>query len=319
MSTNTIEIKKKTIGSEAVTCWKVPAIDVTPNTVIAADAGITVIVKINGKSCLAIGGVPTIVNSLLNPGKGNKIFGGNKAYEKVEIYAVDQASSFQAEWALAGANAMPYQDPDYDVAATVIARGVYEYTIDNFLNFTSTMAFQDGVITRSAVREYLRAKMESITKPLFAAKLSEVGLAGTQAETAKIAKKVTAQLNDALDANGITVTLFGIQEVNYAPTHMNKRRELDEIKMGNAAQTLLNSRDLGKIGVKDADSDVYLKVRKGEAEADAIAKGYNRPAAKEDKPAKADKPTEKVIFCPQCGKKNENAKFCSGCGARLPE
>lgn len=318
MSTNTIEIKKRT--SEEITCWKVDAAELTPNTVIAVDQGITAVVKIDGQSKLLIGRSST-AHGLLNPGKTTKLIGGNKPYERAEIYAVDHSSEFKAEWGLGGPNAIPTIDPDYNVNASAVVFGEYYYKIESYINFVNAFTFdEEGAITRNDIREYLRNEIAGIAKTFFTAKLGQFGMRACQAKLSDFAEDLKENVNKHLLAKGITVYNFTVLKFSYDPKHLADIAKLDGKRMTNAAQDLDNANQMGQLNVVSAAADIQNKANLSMGHAIGMANGHLKPDGASSYPAKkAKQPAEKVVFCAKCGKKNTDAKFCSGCGAQLPE
>ena len=295
---NTIEINKR--SSEEVACWKVEPAQLTPNTTITVQKGVTAVIKVNGTTKLLTGG-SALANSLLNPGKGAKMFGGNKPYESVEIYAIDQSTEFFAEWGLAGNMAIPCYDADNDVHATAVAFGEYRYRIDNFVSFIGSMAFdKDNVITRSEIREFLRATAAGVIKSNLSAALAAGSVRDCQANVGEIAKDIKDAINKALDAKGLTVYDFVILKVSYDKDHEANISKIDKTKIDVKIKKIENDGKLDDAKVSQANADVSI----------GLINALNNGKDKKDD----DKIT---IYCSRCGHKNEGGNYCAKCGQKL--
>ena len=295
-----IEINKR--SSEEIACWKLDAVEVTPNTTITVQQGITAVIKIDGVTKLLVGG-SKLVNSLLNPGKGAKLFGGNKPYGSVEIYAIDQTSEFFAEWGLAGNMAIPCYDEENDVHATAVAFGEYHYKIDNFVNFIGSMSFdKNNEITRSEIREFLRATSAGVIKSYLSAALAEASLRECQANVGEIARDIKDAINKALDAKGLTVYDFVILKLSYDKAHEAALGVIDGVKLGVKVKKIGNEGRLDDVKVDKAASEVEIGL--------ILA---NKGAA----PAQEAPKEKEIIFCSRCGHKNEGGNYCAKCGEKL--
>ena len=113
-------IKKRT--SEELACWKVKCDGVYPNTVVEADAGLTILVNADGQNKLTTQRSFTL-NSLYNPGHNTKLIGGKKPYATCEIYAIDISTEFKSEWGLAGPSALPCYDAEFEIEAKAVCFG----------------------------------------------------------------------------------------------------------------------------------------------------------------------------------------------------
>jgi membrane protease subunit (stomatin/prohibitin family) len=295
---STIEINKR--SSEEIACWKVEVGELTPNTQIVVQQGVTAVIKINGQTKLLVGG-SALANSLMNPGKGAKLFGGNKPYESVEIFAIDQSSEFFAEWGLAGNMAIPCYDAENDVHASAVAFGEYRYKIDNFVNFIGSMTFdKDNTITRSEIREFLRATSAGVIKSYLSAALAEMSVRECQANVGEIATDIKEAINKALDAKGLTVYEFVILKISYDKAHEAVLGVIDGAKLGVKVKKIENDGRLDDVKVDKAASEVeigLIMANKGAAPAEPKEKEY--------------------VFCSRCGHKNELGNYCSKCGEKL--
>jgi len=304
---NTIEIKKR--NSEEVACWKVEVDAVTPNTVIAAETGVTAVLKINGQMRLVLG-TTAVVNSLMNPGKGAKLLGGNKPYDKVEIYAIDQTSDFFAEWGLAGNMAIPAYDKENDVHCNVVAFGEYYYRIENFLNFISSFSFNSaGEITRDDVRELLRAETAGVVKSFFTSKLNQFGLRACQSRLGEYAEDIKEAINAKLEKKGLTVYNFVVLKLSYDPKHEAAIKALDDLKLGVKGKKIVNVGNRDDIDVAKAAADIDLAFIKAKGEANRAQVGA---------PEKPREITASSVVCPRCKERNpEGTNYCSRCGEKL--
>ena len=314
MSANTIEIKKR--NSEEVACWRVEGQAVTPNTLVAVDRGVTVVLKINGQAKLIVGnGGQTVINSLMKPGKGAKLLGGNKPYEKVEMYAIDQSSEFRAEWGLGGPSAIPAYDKENDVHCTVVGFGEYFYKIENFVNFISAFSFNNqGEITRDDIREVLRSEVVGTVVSFMTAKVAALGLPGCQAKLPVFTESIKDEINKHLDSKGLTVYNFVFAKLDYDVKHAAALSALDDLKLGVKAKKIANEGNLNDISVNQAAADVDISVIKAVGEAEGMARGHLPPS---ESGKGVTLPTVKAQFCPRCGTKNTGANYCAKCGEKL--
>ncbi len=299
---STIEINKR--SSEEIACWKLEPMEVTPNTTITVQQGVTAVIKINGVTKLLVGG-STLVNSLLNPGKGAKLFGGNKPYESVEIYAVDQSTEFFAEWGLAGNMAIPCYDEENDVHAAAVAFGEYHYRIDNFVNFIGSMSFdKNNAITRGEIREFLRATSAGVIKSYLSAALAENSIRECQANVGEISTDIKDAINKALDAKGLTVYDFVILKISYDKNHEAIIGKIDSAKIDVRVKKIENDGSLDDVKVAKAASEVDIGI-------------INALNSKPQQPKVVVSNEVKVVYCSRCGEKNEGGNYCSKCGEKL--
>ncbi|MBR2970896.1 MAG: SPFH domain-containing protein [Clostridia bacterium] len=302
-----IEIKNR--GAEEVACWRVKVAELTPNTVIETDGKVTVLVKIGNQTKVQMRQSSTVFG-LFNPGKNKKFFGGDKPYEKFEIYAIDQSSQYNAEWALAGSNAMTTIDPDFNVEASVIATGNYYYTISNFYSFITAMAVGErGAITRDDIREFLRQESTGIFKKILAPVLMRSTINDCKANAERFVEKIKEEINNRLESKGIGVESVVINKFAYTPDHELKRNRLKDAKINNAIGSEQNKGKRDDIGV-DKEQAFVENIR----ETNALPKDVEAHAGKHDRADRDDKP---VIICPRCGERNHGGNYCNKCGEKL--
>lgn len=252
-----------------------------------------------------------MVNSLMNPGKGNKLFGGNKPYDNVEIYAVDQSSEFFAEWGLAGNMAIPAYDHENDVHCNVVAFGEYFYKIENFVNFIGSFPFNDdGIITRDDIREFLRAETAGVVKSFFTSKLNQFGLRACQSRLEEYAEDIKDTINKKLDAKGMTVYNFVVLKLSYDPKHEAVIGAIDHAKLDVKVKQITNvgHRDDISVARDAADIDIALIKAHGDA---------NRPQVPAQSGSSRAIEGGHTIVCPRCGEKNTNSNYCCKCGEKL--
>ena len=304
---NSIEIKKR--SSEEVACWKVHVDELTPNTMITCEPGVTALLKIDGQTKLLAGNEGgKLANSLMNPGKGAKLIGGNKAYDSVEIYAIDQSTEFFAEWGLAGNMAIPAYDPDNDVDCNVVAFGEYFYKVGNFASFIGTFPFEGGVVTRDAIREFLRAETAGIIKSYLTGKLSAFGLRACQTRLTDMNESIRDAINKHLDSKGLTVYNFVILKLSYDPKHEAALKAIKDAKLDVKVKQITNVGRKDDISVRKDDVDVDISLIKAKGDA---ARGTNSNNNNNNNNE------GNVIFCSRCGERNVNSNYCCKCGEKL--
>ena len=301
---NKIQITKK--NAKDVACWRVDAKEVTPNTQIETDGKLTVVVRAGEKFGVQFKPVATVY-SLLEPGKTTKMFGGNKPYDKIEIYAVDQSSEFNAEWGLAGEQAIPCVDKEFGIDTKAVAFGNYFYKIENYNHFISVLPFDaKGEITREVVREFLRAETSGIIKGYLSAEISGKDLRACQGNLAQYSEELKEKLNRKLYSKGITLYNFVITKLSYEPQHEAKRKMLGDVKMNVVINHVGNKGRLDDLEVdrKQADIDIdYIKALK---------------TPQEEKQAAPQAAAREFVFCSRCGEKNvATNNYCNRCGEKL--
>ena len=339
---STIEIKKR--SSEELACWRVdlPEKSVTPNTVIENSANLTLLVKVDGKSKICAKSSFT-VHSLYTPGKTTKLFGGNKPYESVEIIAIDQSSEFEAEWGIAGPNAIPSHDAENDVDCKVVAFGKYFYKIEDYYSFFNTLPFDSkGRISRDSIREYLRGETTGIIKSYLSSALAGADLRSCQSMLGTYSEAMKREINKHLELKGLTVYNLVIDRLAYDVRHESVRGAMDEARLNVKYQKILvegkkvvNEGKMDDLSVREAEAKLGIMCQEADArdlesrsksyavrtEADgnyeAKKSGSYFTPAKETVIREERAPEDKVVFCSQCGTRNEGANFCKKCGARL--
>lgn len=305
---NKIQVAKR--NNEEVACWRVDAQSVTPNTQIETDGTITVLVKANGKYGIQMRPSATVI-SLLEPGKNSKVFGGNKPYDNVEIFAIDQSSEFSAEWGLAGDEAIPCVDKEFGVDAKAVAFGNYFYKIENYNNFINVLPFnRKGEITRDEVREFLRAETAGIIKAYLSSEIAGKDLRTCQANIADYCEELKERINKKLYTKGITVYNFVVTQLAYEPLHEAKRRVMGDAKMSVAINHVGNKGRLDDLTVSRAKADIdidYIKaLNNGEGKEKISKDNKEKPAATE------------YVYCSRCGERNvATNNYCQKCGEKL--
>lgn len=295
-----IQIKKR--SSEEVVCWRVDSEGVCPNTQIETDGNITVVVKVGNETGIQMGSLAT-VHGLLNPGKTTKMFGGNKPYEKIDIFAIDQSSEFNAEWAIAGEFAIPCVDPDHGVDCFAIAYGEYCYKIINFNTFLSTLSLDNnGEITRDFVREYLRNETTGIIKAYLTGEINRSNIKDCQARMDEISEELKEKINRNLEVKGLSVYNFTVMKLSYDLRHAAIRGIVDDEKMKVTIKKIGNDGKLDDVAVDRARADIALDFYKAE---------------KELEEAKNKKGDVEYVFCSRCGEKNVMGNYCKKCGEKL--
>lgn len=302
---NKIQIQKR--SAEEVACWRVDAEGVCPNTKIETDGGITVVVRVDGKIGIQMKSEATVL-SLIEPGKNTKLFGGNKPYDKVEIFAIDQSSEFNAEWGLAGDLAIPCIDKEFGVDAKAVAFGDYFYKIENYNTFINSLPFnKKGEITRDGVREFLRGESSGIIKAYLSGELMGKDIRSCQAKLADYCEDLKENINRKLYTKGVTVYNFVISKLSYEPQHEAKRKALGDAKINVAINHVGNTGKLDDLDVvrKAADIDIdYIRANKAPAE--PIDRAPKAPASAE------------YVYCSRCGERNvKGTNYCGKCGEKL--
>lgn len=287
-------IKKR----EQIALWKINAEGVCPNTVIEVDDGIVVLVKVEGqrKVCTR---TSFTVNSLINPGKNTKLFGGKKAYGNCEIFAVDVSSDFESEWGVAGENAMRCYDDEFEVDAKAVAVGMYKYKIQDYFEFAACFSLGEREeISRTDVREYLRSECVGVVQPYLASKIS-AGLRAAQAAMSSFVEDIRFRLNKSFERKGIEIVAFTIKNLDYEPSHLINREALKKAKIGVTIKGVVNDGRRDDISVDKAASEVdigYINALNGKGNAESTAK----------------------VFCSRCGEANDpKDNYCHKCGEKL--
>ena len=291
-----------------IACWKVDAEGVYPNTVIELASGVTLLIKAEGKSVVCAKSDVTLV-SLLTPGKKTKLIGGKTPYEHCEIYAVDTSSDFKSEWGLAAGNAISCKDPEFDVDAKAISRGIYHYTISDYFAFISGFSFDNvAEYSREKVRDKFRDRTVYIVAPYLSSKVSQFGVEHANNHRGEYIEDVKYLLNRDLAASGVQVAAFGIETIDYEPAHKVHREALKKAKIGVAIKGVINDGRRDDISVEKDASEIdigIINALKGNG-------GNNSGNSKSE-----DKPSKKVT-CSRCGEENDaKDNYCAKCGEKL--
>ena len=295
-----LDIRKR--SNEDVVCWRVDASDVAPNTLIAPDKGVMVVVRLYGVTKVRSGNAISVFG-LFNPGKNTKLIGGNKPYENIEIFAIDQSTTFKAEWGIAGADAVPCRDPDIGVECKAVAFGEYLFKIENFVSFISAFSLNSEELTRKNIREALRSETASIIHDAIAAELFNKDLPTCQGNVAKISKQILETLNRTLERYGLTAYEFNIKSLDYDPEH-KVIRDVRKIKVTEA--------HLNKIDNESRRDDVSVDAMYTKEVAVPLIKAE----AERDRYRNDDKGD--VVICPRCGERNSRrTNYCGRCGEKL--
>lgn len=312
---NIVEIKKR----DGVACWKVALDELTPNTAIYLDKGLTAIIKVDGVSRTISKSVDS-VNGVINPGKSKKHIGGNKSYDKFEIYVIDQSSEFDAEWGLGGEMAIPCKDGDFSgMDYKAVAFGRYYYKVANFVSFITNVQFDNtGKVTREKIREMLRAETAGIIKAYLTSQISGKDLKNCQSKTAEYVEELKAKINRHLDSKGLEVYNFAIESLSYDPRHEAERRALSNVV---SDDVLVN------VKCKTTDRVTDSEAKRVEKVIIPLQKAYNGDPDKKYEAELAhiressrmqNRVDNDYKYCPACGCKNKTSnKFCTNCGEKL--
>ena len=301
----TIEIAKRASDKlNAIACWRVNAEGAAPNTEINNSARLTLIITIDGKRLPPVSSNSFTLFSLTNPGKKTKLLGGSKEYDKVEIVAIDQSTEFVAEWGFGGPTAIPVIDRKLGgVECTAVAFGFYNFEITDYFSFFSTIAFNDdGEIPRAAIRDFVRDEVSGIIQSSLAAELAKADLDVCRGKMNEYGRDIMRIMNKNLESKGITVKNFTFKRLDYDPAHLEVRKGFDDAKLDVERKKITNEGNRDDISVQDAAADVQVK----------LIDAHGRAGKNIDK----EIPLQ-VIFCPRCGTKNEDSRFCKKCGEKL--
>ena len=303
----TLEITKRASDKmNAVACWRVNAEGATPNTEVVNENGFTLNVRIDNVSKRTSSKLFTL-NELLNPGKKTKLFGGNKPYGSVEIIVADQDSDFNAEWGFGGPTAIKAIDRELGgIACTIRAYGEYHFRITSYYDFMRSLSnstiSENGEITRAAIRDHLRSECVDIIKNNLSAVLAAQDLIICQAHKTEYCEDIKEQLSEHLKSRGVEVISVVITGMEYDDEHQNLRNQRDKAKAGVIIGKIENEGKKDDISVQDAAADIQVK----------LIDARGRAGKNADKEIPID-----VVFCPRCGTKNEDSRFCKKCGEKL--
>ncbi len=298
-----LEVKKRT--SEDVVCRKVPA-ELTPNTLVTADSGLTLFVDVDGQHKVTMKTSFTVYE-LLNPGKKNKLIGGNKEYKDAVIYALDQSSEFDAEWALAGPYAIPCHDDELDVDCNAVAFGRYYYRVESFFDFLNAFG-KNEEITRDDIRELLRGETTGIINAVLGAGVSQYGVKACRDHLGEYADELKEKINKRLISKGLTVYNLVIEKLDYDMRHREIRTGIGELKVDVKAKKIRNEGERDDIKTRAEEANTVLIPIMN------AANGINekQQAAKREERARREK------YCPRCGEANDiSANYCYKCGEKL--
>jgi membrane protease subunit (stomatin/prohibitin family) len=270
--------------------------------VIEADEGLSVVVYVDGERRISSKRSFTI-NSLLNPGKQTKLFGGKKPYASCEIYAIEMMTDFKSEWGLGGPAALACRDAEFEVDAKAVCFGSYNYVIDDYFSFIRSLPMGSrDALTRDDMREYFRSLVAGVASMYLAGKLGGKDVSECQPFLAKYAEDIKAQLNIEFDSKGLTVKTFTISQLDFEPAHKINREMLKEAKIGVKIKGVVNEGHFSDIAVNKAESEVDIGIINA-------LKGNGEPS----KSASTDK-----VACPRCGEQNDsNTNYCYKCGEAL--
>ncbi len=299
-----ITIKKR----DNIACWKVPCEGAYPNTVIETDDGVTLVIYVDNDRKITSKRSVTL-NSLVNPGKDNKLIGGKKPYKSCEIYAIDMGTEFKSEWGFAGPSAVNCYDPDLDVEAKAVCFGEYFYVIDDFFSFVRALPMGDKEeLTKNDVREFLRSVTTGIARTYIASKLAGRSVNDCQSFMSQYAEDIKENLNKQFDSKGITVNSFVISSLDYEPAHKVNREALKGAKIGVKIKGIVNEGRRDDISVAKEASEIGVGIIK--AMKDNEKDDGNSRSNKEKKETK--------VFCSRCGESNNSdSNYCKKCGEKL--
>ena len=291
-----LEIRKR----DGLACWKIDGKDVCPNTLIEADAGLTMLIHVEGQDKLTTKRSFTI-NSLLNPGHNTKLFGGKKPYGSCEIRVIDVSSDFKVEWALAGDNALACKDEEFDVDAKAVCFGEYVFAINDFFSFSRWIPMGDrDELSRGDLREFLRAQTADVAKTHIAPVITARGMVGVQAKLSEISENVREEIDRKFAPKGLEVSSFIITKLDFEPAHLINREALKRAKVAVKVNAVVNEGRRDDISVNKAQSEVdigYINALKGE---------------------KKSEESEVKVFCSRCGELNNSKdNYCYKCGEAL--
>ena len=303
-------IKKK----NEIACWKVDCEGICPNTVIETDPGITLLVNVEGQSKMSAK-TSIVANSLINPGKNAKLFGGKKPYTSCEIFAVDISTEFKSEWGLAGPAAIPCYDAELEVDAKAVCFGEYFYNVDDFFSFVKALPLGDKTeISRDDVREFFRSQTTGLAKSFLMSKLAGRDIRECQARLADYSEDIKEELNKHFDSKGITIHSFIVSSLDFEPSHKVNREKLKEAKIGVKIKGVENEGRRDDISVDKAQSEIDIAMIRAEKGTDV----YIENGHKCDSDCNHGKNSGKRVFCSRCGEANEgNVNYCFKCGEKL--
>lgn len=308
------EIKVEKRVRDDIVSWKIPVDGITPNTVLNPVPGITLLVRMGNSAQTLMGGKKSTIYGLFNQ-RESKLFGGNKPYPKdtLSISAIDQNSFFDAEWGLAGPNAVKCFDPDLKVDCSAIARGKYRFIIDNFYSFVSNMPTDEsGVVTKAAVREYFRAESNAVILSKIADLASSCDMVRAQTKLQDFSEQIKRNLNERFISSGLTVSDFVIEAFDYAPSHKLKREAFQDVQVNTEIKKHINEGRASDVEIlrKEVEAIVPYHLAQNPQSKIVFGKSY--------KGGDASASSKNSTICPRCRTENDaNANFCSKCGESL--
>ena len=302
-------IKKRT--SEELACWKVKCDGVYPNTVVEADAGLTILVNADGQNKLTTQRSFTL-NSLYNPGHNTKLIGGKKPYATCEIYAIDISTEFKSEWGLAGPSALPCYDAEFEIEAKAVCFGEYFYKVDDFFGFIRALPLGDkDTLSRDDLREFFRSQTAGVVQSHLSSVLANRDIKIAQSKLGEISEDVKEELNKRFDSKGITVQSFFVSRLDWEPAHKANRERLNRAKVDVRVNAVVNEGKRDDISVDKDRSEVdiaYINARNGNHN-----NNNNNANNNNNNNANVAK-----VFCPRCGETNPaNVNYCYKCGEAL--
>jgi len=293
----TIKISKADMG-DAV-CRIADVKELTPNTEITvADGGVTVFVTVNGVTRALTAGSATVY-SLFNSDKDKKLFGGNKAYGSSEVFAVDRAHEFVAQWGFGKAEAVPCKNAELGVDCAAVVTGKYTYTIKDCIGFKNAIGLKSGALYSGELREILREKTSGSLRAYFAKTLGACEFKKCKTRIGEFCEELKQVLNGCLDNYGIEVDSVEIESMeSFIMEYGDRRDEITEKTIDNAVNKLVND------GRKDDISVDAMKASKVD-----IPLIYANNAGKK---------SGKTFNCPKCGQALEQgSNYCVRCGEKF--
>ena len=256
-----------------------------------------------------------VANSLINPGKTTKLFGGKKPYTSCEIFAVDISTEFKSEWGIAGPSAIPCYDAELEVDAKAVCFGEYFYNVDDFFAFVKSLPMGDKTeISRDDVREYFRSQTTGVAKSALMSKLAGRDIKECQAKLAAISDDIKEELNRHFDSKGITIHSFIVSNLDFEPAHKINREKLKEAKIGVKIKGVENEGRRDDISVDKAQSEVDIAYIRAEKGTDVQMHNNNNGCGCDNN----TKSSGKKVICPRCGEANdEKVNYCYKCGDKL--
>jgi hypothetical protein len=170
---------------------------------------------------------------------------------------------------------------------------------------------EDGVITREAIREFLRAETAGIIKSYLSGKLTAFGLRVCQTKLSDIQSALTDHINKSLDSKGLTLYNLVILKLSYDPKHEAALKAIKDAKLDVKVKQITNVGRKDDISVRkdDVDVDISLIKAKGDASRGTSNNNNNNNNSNNNE--------GHVVFCSRCGERNVNSNYCCKCGEKL--